>query len=199
MDRRETAVLLQRAREGTPGALDELYRRYAGRLLTFIRVRMGPSLRSRLDSGDILQATLLKSFERFHQFEKSDAASLMSWLAAIAQNEIRDQVDRQRRQRRDVGAEVPLESPGEPTGAPAAPQRGALTQVILDERAQQLARALEALDEHYREVILLRDFEELTFPEIGARLSRTEDAARMLYARAMAALTLRVMKDGART
>ncbi len=198
MDRRETAVLLQRAREGAPGAFDELYRRCAGRLLTFIRVRLGPSLRSRLDSTDILQATLLKSFERFRQFEQSDAASLMAWLTTIAHNEIRDQADRQGRQRRDVHAEVPLEWP-EALAAPAAAQRGALTQVILDERAQQLERALEALDEHYREVILLRDFEELTFPEIGARLARTEDAARMLYARAMAALTMRVMKDGART
>jgi DNA-directed RNA polymerase specialized sigma24 family protein len=41
-------------------------------------------------------------------------------------------------------------------------------------------------------VVLLRRFEELSYPEIGARLGKTSDAARMLYTRAMAALTLKL-------
>ena len=37
---------------------------------------------------------------------------------------------------------------------------------------------------------LLRKFEELSFPEIARRLSKSEDACRMQFARAMTALTL---------
>ncbi len=194
MDRRETAVLLQRAREGAPGAFDELYRRCAGRLLTFIRVRLGPSLRSRLDSTDILQATLLKSFEHFRQFEQSDGASLMAWLAKIAENEIRDRADYHNRQRRDARLETAFETAHREV---AATMRSALTQLILDERSERLEEALEALEAHYREVIILRSFEELSFREIGARLGRSEDACRMLFARAMAALTMRMSADAA--
>ena len=44
--------------------------------------------------------------------------------------------------------------------------------------------------EAQREAIVLRKLEELSFREIGERLGRSEDASRMLFGRAMAALTL---------
>ena len=47
--------------------------------------------------------------------------------------------------------------------------------------------------EHF-EVILLRKYEELTFPEIGERLGKSADACRMLYARAMTALTRKIQE-----
>ena len=64
--------------------------------------------------------------------------------------------------------------------------------MILDEEALQLERALEALSPAHREIILLRKFEELSFAEIGGRLGKSEDACRMLLARAMTALTLKL-------
>ncbi len=192
MDRQETTVLLRRAREGVPDALDALYARVAGRLLGFIRLRLGRTLRAQLESRDILQATLIKSFEHLAQFEHSDSASLMSWLARIAENEIRDRADYLTRQRRDARAEEPLDTAHTNI---AAPMRSALTQVILDERARRLEEALEELEPHHREIIVLRMFEELGFKEIGARLGKSEDACRMLFARAMAALTLRMAGD----
>jgi RNA polymerase sigma-70 factor (ECF subfamily) len=194
MDRHESTALLRQAREGAPEALDALYERVAGRLLGFIRLRLGRTLRSQLESRDILQATLLKSFEHLQQFEQSDTDSLMAWLARIAENEIRDRADYHARQRRDARLEVPLET-GQ-VQMPAA-MRSALSQMIIDERAQRLEEALEAIEPHYREVIILRSFEELGFREIGARLGKSEDACRMLFARAMAALTLRMAGDGA--
>ena len=41
-----------------------------------------------------------------------------------------------------------------------------------------LARAIESLPEHYREVVLLRDVEELTINEIASRLGRTREAVK---------------------
>ena len=189
MDRHESTALLRRAREGERDALDALYQRVGGRLLAFIRLRLGRTLRAHLESRDILQATLLRSFEHLQQFEQSDGASLMAWLARIAENEIRDRADFQNRQRRDARLEVPLETAH---AGVAAGMRSALTQVILDERAARLEEALEALDPYYREVIILRSFEDLSFREVGARLGKSEDASRMLFARAMAALTMRM-------
>lgn len=116
----------------------------------------------------------------------------MAWLARIAENEIRDRADYHGRQRRDARVEVPLEAEH---GSVAAAMRSALTQILLDERAERLEEALEALEPHYREVIILRSFEELSFREIGARLGKSEDACRMLFARAMAVLTMRMTPD----
>jgi RNA polymerase sigma-70 factor (ECF subfamily) len=193
MEPAESSALLRRARDGAPDALEELYGRVAPRLLAFVRLRLGRTLRSELESRDIVQATLLKSFEHFGQFERADTRSLMAWLSRIAENEIRDRADYHARQRRDARLDVPLDAGH--LDLPAR-VRSALTQLVFDERARRVEAALEALEPHYREVIILRSFEELGFREIGVRLGKSEDAARMLFARAMAALTMTMVGDG---
>src|SRR5688572_32563697 len=82
-----------------------MFREVCPKLLRIIRLRLGPSLRRRLESQDILQATLLRAFERLDQFEGSGSGSLMAWMAAIARNEIRDQADFHQRKRRDLGVQ----------------------------------------------------------------------------------------------
>ena len=180
--------LIRRAQAGSSEALNALYERCAGRLLAYVRLRLGRELRARLESRDILQAALVKSIERLPQLRGEDTGSLMGWLARIADNEIRDRADYYQRQRREAARELPLED-----DAPVPSlTRSALSRVILDEEAERLEAALEALSPAHREVILLRKFEELSFPEIAQRLGKREDACRMLLARAMTALTLKM-------
>jgi RNA polymerase sigma-70 factor (ECF subfamily) len=193
MDRAESTALLKEARRGSPEALDRLYERVAGRLLTVIRLRLGPHLRARLESRDILQATLLKSFQHIDRFEGEDGTSLMAWLARIAEREILDQVDYLHRGRRDVARERPLEAG---LDRAAAHVRSALSQAALGEEVERLQTAIETLEPDHREVILLRKLEERSFREIAARMGRSEDACRMLLVRAMAVLTLRLHEAG---
>jgi len=183
-----TTKVLRDAMTGSGEALERLYERAAPRLLAYIRLRIGRDLRARLESRDILQSTLLRSFERFDDFRGSDARSLAAWLARIAEREIADRADFHHRQRRDAGRETALD---EPADMPA-PVRSALTQAILDEQARQLEAAMDSLSDAHREIILLRKFEELSFPEIARRLGKSEDACRMQLARAMTALTLAI-------
>jgi RNA polymerase sigma-70 factor (ECF subfamily) len=183
---------VKRAQAGSTEALDRMYERCSGRLLAFIRLRMGRELRGRLESRDILQATLLKSLEHLPDFEGAHSGSLMAWLAKIAEHEIRDRVDYQKRGRRDLAREVRLETdPSLPAVA-----RSALTQAILTEEAERLEAALDELTPAHREIVLLRKFQELSFAEIGRRLGKSEDACRMLLARAMTALTLTLAGTG---
>jgi RNA polymerase sigma-70 factor (ECF subfamily) len=195
MDAKDSAALLRAAKEGSAEALDRLYERCAGKLLALIRLRMGRDLRAHMESRDILQATLLKSFRSIDQLEKDGTGSLMAWLARIAQNEIRDQADYLGRLRRDAAKEVPLPEDHDPGGLVAERVHSALSQLILDERMERLERALESLDGPHREIILLRKYEELSFGEIARRLDKSEDACRMMLARAMTALTLRVAEE----
>ena len=187
MDSDVTTRLLLRAREGSPEALDALYGRCAPRLLALIRLKLGPTLRARLESRDILQSTLLRSFRAIPELEAGDRDSLMAWLARIAENEIRDRADHHRRQRRDAGREVPLDARVESLRAPV---RSLSSRVALDEKALRLEAALERLAEDHRRVIVLRKLEELSWREVARRMHRGEDACRMLLARAMKALTL---------
>ena len=179
---------------GSQAALDRLYERCMPRLLSYIRLKLGRGLRERLESRDILQATLLKSFQRLDQFRGRDGRSLMAWLAKIAEREIADRADYHRRQRRDAGRESPLDEAGEPSVSPelTAHVRSVLSQVILNQRLEQLEKAIDSLSEAHRDIILLRKFEDLSFAEISSRLGKSEDACRMLLARALTSLTLKL-------
>jgi len=178
--------VLRQALAGSDEALERLYGRYAPRLLAFIRLKMGRGLRARLESGDILQATFLKSFQHLDDFEGADGRSMLGWLMRIAEHEIRDRADFHQRQQRDLNREEDAAGRDDL----AARSRSVLSRMILDERAARVDEALASLSEPHRQVILLRTFEELTFPQIARELGRSEDASRMLFARAMTALTM---------
>jgi RNA polymerase sigma-70 factor, ECF subfamily len=162
-----TADLLARARAGSTVALDALFRRCAPRLLTLIRLKMGRTLRAKVESRDILQATLLKAFQQIEQLRGADMACLMAWLARIAENEIRDQADFHRRRRRDVVRQASLDDAALQV---AAEVTSAVSRIVLSERAERLEAAIEALAPDHREIILLRKFEERSFKEIAQRL-----------------------------
>ena len=171
--------------------MNELMREVTPRLLSFIRLSLGSELRRQTESQDVLQATLLKAFLRFEQFEGSGERSLYAWLAAIARNEIRDLRDFHGRQRRDPAM---LESVGSGLEDLAARLRSEVSRIHLRQRELQLERALETLKPAQREVIILRKYEDLSFQEIAERLGKSPDACRMLFVRAMAALT-RVLEE----
>lgn len=188
MDRAESQALLEKAKEGSADALNALFDRCGGKLLALIRLRMGRGLRSHLESQDILQAALLKAFERIDQFERSDVGSLMAWLARIAENEIRDQAAYHQRQRRDPARVANLEGQVDKL---ADRVRSMVSGIIFNETMARIEQALHTLDDPHREVIMLRMFEELSFAEIGDRVGKSPDACRMLLARALTALSLK--------
>ena len=189
MHSRDSSVLLRRAREGSREALDTVLGECGERLLAFIRLRLGPTLRGQLESRDILQVTLMHAFQHIDRFEGQSRKTLMAWLVGIAQNAIRDEADYQHRKRRDVSRTLPLDALGD---GGAVEMRSEVSRLILKEEAMRLEAALESLDPDHRDVILLRKYEELSFEEIGGRLGRSPDACRMLLVRAMTALAGKV-------
>ncbi len=70
----------------------------------------------------------------------------------------------------------------------AAPTTSPSQRVVRHERAVRLAEALERLPAASRDVIALRHFEDLSFPEIASRMERTLDGAKNLWIRALARL-----------
>ena len=56
------------------------------------------------------------------------------------------------------------------------------------EQAVILANALQQLPEHYREVIILHQLEDLAFPEVAERLGRSVDSVKNLWIRALTRL-----------
>jgi RNA polymerase sigma-70 factor (ECF subfamily) len=189
MNREESSILMRAAKDGSREALDRILSECGPRLLALIRLRLGGNLRRHLESRDILQATLLRAFERLEEFDGSGRHTLVNWLAAIATNEIRDQADYWARGRRDAAREVPL-SGHQLTGR----VRSEVSRIHLEAQARRMEQAIAALNAAQREVVLLRNFEELSWAEVSERLGKSQDACRMLFARALTALCLEMRK-----
>ena len=184
-----TQDLFERARQGDSRDVNAFYERCARKLLPIVRLRLGRSLRSEVESRDIVQAVLYRSLDRLDTIR--DPGAVMAWLARIAENEIRDLADFHGREKRDAARRAPIEA----AAAVAAPVRQAISRLVISDELARVEQALEALPPAQRELIVLRKLEELTFAEIGARLGKSEDACRVAFSRAMAALTLQLGQD----
>lgn len=180
--------LVQRIQDGDRAAWNELYERYHDQLLLSVRMRMGANLRRYLQSEDIFQSVALEAFQSLGRFEYRGEGSLERYLRTLVVNKLRDRADTFGADKRS-GA-VPLD-PGTADSIPArAPSYHDA------ERYERLERALKAMPEEQRELIVLRKLEGLSSQEAAAHLGMSDDATRKAFSRAMARLTTLLTASG---
>jgi RNA polymerase sigma factor (sigma-70 family) len=195
--------LVRRAQGGELGALDLLFARYYERVRKVVRLRMGLGLRRDLESDDILQETFLAAVEDFDRFEIESDASLIQWLARLAENRMRDAAKHRGALKRDRRREIALEHVR--ASQSLAPSTIALADsaalpfdVVADaERAERFERCVASLDEEARELVLLRHYIGADWKTITEdRRYRTERAARVAHAKALFELGRRLRDEG---
>jgi RNA polymerase sigma-70 factor (ECF subfamily) len=180
----ETTRLLVRAREGDAQAREALLERLRPRLVLWASARLGTKLRAECEPEDVAQDVLLAVHKRLDEFQGQDRRAFLSWLFTVAENRIRDLADRAgagKRQR----TELPRREQTTPSQAAARA-----------ELARRIAEAVERLEDPHRRVIRMRRFEEMDVPEIAKALDRSENAVRILYCRAIAALREEMKREG---
>jgi RNA polymerase sigma factor (sigma-70 family) len=130
---------------------------------------------------DVSQEVLLRALTG----EPRHGRVLRAWLAAVTRNTARSVLrERKRRNERERLTARPEAAP--PPRDPAE----AL------EAHQALVRAIGSLPVEARQVVLLRYYEDLGFPEIAQRLGVSENAARVRLHRALAQLRTALGRDG---
>jgi RNA polymerase sigma-70 factor (ECF subfamily) len=191
----KTQQLVALARKGDQSALNHLCGLYAERIRRVVRLRMGPELRAQLESMDLVQDALWAAVQELDDFTYRDEGDFLRWLSRIAENTIRDHIDRIHAGKRDVRRQVSLDSAAtRPDGGrvPARHLAATTTPSVLVARSEELdrlERAMDQLKDEYRQVIVLAKIEGLSYRQIGQRLSKSPDAVGMLLCRAMVALT----------
>jgi RNA polymerase sigma-70 factor (ECF subfamily) len=186
------AELIHRAREGSPDAATELAERFRDYLLRLATRKMPKPLRSKLAPSDVLQEVFIEAWRDFSGFKGEDGRELLLWLRKILLHNLSDNVRRYYdTQKRQVSLEFRLEeydlrrdeilSQGVLGLSPSAQAEAA-------EEKQRLETALALLPDPYRRVILLRNRDGLDFASIGDRMERSGEAARKLWANAVARL-----------
>lgn len=130
-------------------------------------------------TSDLIQGTFVDAWRSFSQFQGRTQVQFRAWLRAIL---IHASLNARRHRR-----ENPIGSGDVPGGLLGS---NASVADAIQKRAshEALDAALANLTERHRVVIQLRIWEQWSFAQIGVRLGVSEDAARMLYGRALAKL-----------
>jgi RNA polymerase sigma-70 factor (ECF subfamily) len=146
---------------------------------------------SSADADDILQEAILRAFRGFDTLRGSDAKA---WLLAIVRNCHSTALQQQRRR-----ASVPLpdEHDGEDGRALVADTPDPESTSIQGDEQRTLDRLLAALPQEQREILMLREIEELDYREIAAVINIPIGTVMSRLARARAALRARWLKDTA--
>src|SRR5689334_11604632 len=192
-DTRTSEELLAAAKGGDETALAVLVERHRDRLERMVRLRMDRRLQGRVDAADVVQDAYLVVRGKFPQYSADPRLPFFLWLRLEVGQKL---VDVHRfhlgTKMRDAGQEVSL-------------YRGALPQVSSLSLAEHLLgklttasqaamrvelklrvqEALNSMDPHDREVLVLRHFEELSNAEAAQVLGIKPSAAVNRYVRAL--------------
>ena len=157
---------------GEKPAFEDLYRQYLNRVYAYVRSQLGGSA----DAEDVTAQVFIKAYEAYGRYEPRQGTP-SAWLFRIARNAVLDHhrgVGRRERLRRAAARATP---PGADPGA------------VAEERLlyRELMGAVSRLPERQRDVIGLRH-SGLSFLEVGDMMGCSEDAAKMLYHRALRTL-----------
>lgn len=167
--------LVRRCRTGEPGARQEMYETYAGRVLAVCR----RYIRERDRALDLVHDTFLKAWDSVGSFHPRRTGSLGAWLSQIAAHLSVDELRRRkllalteddRPDHRD-SAGLDLETPV---------NESRLRQVPIEELIELIA----ALPEGYRMVFNLFCLDGLSHREIARLLGITEKTSQTQYLKA---------------
>ncbi len=156
--------LVKRCQAGERGAFNEIVRSYQKKVFNLAYHFLG----NYSEAVDLTQDAFIKAYLSIKRFRQE--ASFYTWLYRITVNLCKNKLKyRQRRgyyQKRSLDEPLELEE-GSLKIELAANKPNPGETVVNKERREIIRRAIEALDEGYREVLILRDREMLNYEEIA--------------------------------
>lgn len=174
-----TPSLLTRARAGDSRALDDLFARYGPILRRWASGRLPRWARDLSDTPDLVQETLIQTFKKIDGFEHRGEGAFQAYLRQALMNRVRDELRRAKRRPDELNLDHSLPDGG------VSPLEAA----IGAEAVERYERALDALREEERELVVARVELGMTYSEVAAACGKpSPDAARMAVGRALVRL-----------
>ena len=190
--------LLSQARiNGDLNDVLDLYRSYV-KLLA--RVQMANRVAGKFDASDIVQEVFFKASRAFAQFRGATEREFLAWLRQILANVLATQMRKFHGATRDCRLEQEFNrqisdasSVLQTAFADESPSPS--EKLAQKERAVILAEAIDKLPPDYRDVVVLRHFEQLPFAEIAKRMEKSLNSVRNVWPRALAKLKQNVQSS----
>ncbi len=170
--------LVLRAREGDSAALEELFLRYRQPVFRLVY----RSVRNTDEAEDITQEVFIKAFERLHTFREQSRFS--TWLMRIALNMCTDHARMQKRRQELLQKEAAGKLAWMTHPDPPDPD-----EVVRDSAIREaFHQALAQLPDAQRQLIVMRDLEEMEYEEMAQILGCTVGGVKLRVLRARRAL-----------
>ena len=174
--------LVKRAREGDFDAFEVLFDRH--RLLVYrFAYQM---VNKRDDAEDMVQEAFVRAYQNLHRYR--DEAKFTTWLLRIVSNLCTDQARMSQRRNNLEQKEAKGALDWMTTGNFENP----VDNLEQDRRRLALRKAITALPEHHRQMIVMRDIEEREYSDIAEVLGCTVGGAKLRVLRARRALRDRI-------
>jgi RNA polymerase sigma-70 factor, ECF subfamily len=179
--------IVERALTGDAEAFGELVRRWERRIFALTYGMLGREE----DARDATQETFIAAFRNLRGFRGE--AKVSSWLHRIAVNQC---ITRQRRAK--VRSETALEDEQEKdAGTFATPAVHSPARVVEKRQITQAVRkAINSLPVELRQVVVMKEFEDLTFKEIADILELPLSTVKSRLYTALKQLEMRLQKFG---
>ena len=168
--------LIRRFQRGEERVFDTLVQRYQHQVANVVYLTMG----SRDGLEDLTQEVFIRVYRSLTRF-KFDAA-FFSWLYRITVNVCIDEL-RKRKVRRAISLDF-LAEKSEILPHELHEQSGPAEHVDREERRHLVLQALQRLPASHRQILILREYEELSYQEIAASLGITVQAVKSRLYRA---------------
>lgn len=176
--------LAVRHRYGDPAAFDEVYRQYAPMVFNLAYRMAGSEERAE----DFTQEVFLRIYRHLGRF--SGRSTLKTWVYRVAVNHCRSRLSRRRFFFQPLAEEQDDETGVQVRDSGRDPEDLALA----SDAGRQIGRALRHLKPVFREAVVLRDLEGLTYEEIAEILKVRIGTVRSRIARGREQLRLALEK-----
>lgn len=175
-------ALVLRARDGDYDAFEALFERHRQLVYRFAY----QMTQRRDDAEDMVQEAFVRAYQNLHRYR--DEAKFTTWLLRIVSNLCTDQA---RMSQRRTGLEQ-REASGALEWMTTGDFENPVENLEQDRRREVLRKAIMALPEHHRQMIVMRDLEERDYNDIAAILGCTVGGAKLRVLRARRALRDRI-------
>jgi RNA polymerase sigma-70 factor (ECF subfamily) len=184
--------ILALARSGDQERLGKLLEQYRNYLTILAATQLDARLRRRFSPSDLVQEAMLGATRDFAQFRGLTERELLAWLRQILIHCLHHAHEAHiRAGRRDVRREISLDemaldrSAAKLADVLAVDGSSPAAKAAKREKAVEVADLLARLRPDYRDVIVLRNLQGLSFEEIALAMDRKPGAVRMLWLRAI--------------
>jgi RNA polymerase sigma-70 factor (ECF subfamily) len=191
---RAAQELLLAARGGDEQQLGRLLQLYRNYLTILATTQLDARLRRRISPSDLVQEAMLGAYRDFAQFRGVSERELLGWLRQILIHCLHHAYEMHiKAGRRDLRREVSFDEVSTSLDRSAVRLGNVIAADVPSpstplhdrERAVAIADKLAQLKPDYRDVIVLRNLQGLSFDEVAQRMERKPGTVRMLWLRAI--------------